>query len=58
MKSYEHEVCIANTLKYIHLLTKKDQDKEINAILKNIEVSIEKTIIIIHILNWLKKSFG
>ena len=34
MKSYEHEVCIANTLKYIHLLPKKEEDNEINAILK------------------------
>ena len=54
MKSYEHEVCIANTLKYIHSVPKKEQDNEINAILKNIEVSIEKTIISIHVLNLFK----
>ena len=35
MKTYEYEVYIANTLKYIHLLPKKEQNIEINAILKN-----------------------
>ena len=32
MKSYEHEVYIAHTLKYIHLTFKKEQDIEIDAI--------------------------
>ena len=35
MKTYEYEVYIANTFKYIHLLSKKEQNIEINAILKN-----------------------
>ena len=35
MKTYEYEVYIANTLKCIHLLPKKEQNIEINAILKN-----------------------
>ena len=32
MKSYEQEVYIANTLKCIHLISKKEQDIEIDAI--------------------------
>ena len=35
MKTYEYEVYIANTLKCIHLLPKKEQNIEINAILKS-----------------------
>ena len=35
MKTYEYEVYIANTFKYIHLLPKEEQNIEINAILKS-----------------------
>ena len=35
MKTYEYEVYIANVFKYIHLLSKKEQNIKTNAILKN-----------------------
>ena len=34
MKTYEYEVYIANTLKYIHLLPINEQINELNAMLK------------------------
>ena len=34
MKTYEYEVYIANTLKYIHLLLINEQINELNAMLK------------------------
>ena len=34
MKSYEHEVYIANTLKYIHLLPEKEQKKDYQEMLQ------------------------
>ena len=58
MKSYEHEVYIANTLKYIHLLPEKEQKKIIRKCYKKLEVLIEKVNMIISILNLLKKPFG
>ena len=44
MKSYEHEVYIANTLKYIYLLPEKEQKKKKNTrqCYKKLEVLIEK----------------
>ena len=36
MKSYEHEVYIANTLKYIHLLPEKEQKKDYQKMLQKI----------------------
>ena len=44
MKLYEHEVYIANTLKYIYLLPEKEQQKKKNTrqCYKTLEVLIEK----------------
>ena len=43
MKLYEHEVYIANTLKYIYLLPEKEQKKKnTRQCYKTLEVLIEK----------------
>ena len=59
MKLYEHEVYIANTLKYIYLLPEKEQKKkEYETMLQNIRSVNRKGQYELSILNLLKKSFG
>ena len=51
MRSYENEIYIANTLKYIHLLPKEEQNIEMNKLLEKSRHTNKKTSIILLILN-------
>ena len=58
MRSYENEIYIASTLKYIRLLPKEEQNIEMNKLLEKSRHTNKKTSIILLILNLLKNHIG
>lgn len=58
MRSYENEIYIANTLRYIRLLPKEEQNIEMNKLLEKSRHTNKKTSIILLVLNLLKNYVG
>ena len=58
MRSYENEIYIASTLRYIRLLPKEEQNIEMNKLLEKSRHTNKKTSIILLVLNLLKNYVG